>query len=272
MQENILLKPREEIKLIRGYEGLYSITSFGRVWIHIRYARSKKNLIRKCGGKFSKLSEDKYGYLVCGLTKDCKHKTFKIHRLVAQEFISNLLNLPEVNHKDGNKQNNHVDNLEWCTRQGNVNHSIIKGFKGFKKTSKYYGVFKNKKLKYNRNPWVASIKVKCKVIYLGGYRTEIEAAKAYNDYIIKNNLDRLLNYINEGKYLKAIKETKNLVRYRGVSLIKKYNLKNPWMAQIYINKKLIYLGLYSTEMEAAKAYNNYVLLHNINKPLNYFMR
>lgn len=73
-------------------------------------------------GKMLKPSVNIKGYLKVKLQKRCvKYSTF-VHRLVAITFIPNPLNLPQVNHKDGNKQNNHVDNLEWCTNQENIDH------------------------------------------------------------------------------------------------------------------------------------------------------
>lgn len=66
------------------------------------------------------------GYLHVTLYKDCKQKHFHVHRLVAKAFIPNPNNLPEINHKDEYKTNNHVDNLEWCDRKYNVNYGTTK--------------------------------------------------------------------------------------------------------------------------------------------------
>ena len=63
------------------------------------------------------------GYYVISLVKNKIKKQLRIHRLVAQAFIPNPDNLPQVNHKDGNKQNNCVDNLEWCTGKHNIKES-----------------------------------------------------------------------------------------------------------------------------------------------------
>ena len=65
---------------------------------------------------------DKDGYLIITLCKEGKQKTEKIHRLVAETFIDNPYNLPQVNHKDENKQNNKIDNLEYCTSKYNTNY------------------------------------------------------------------------------------------------------------------------------------------------------
>lgn len=87
----------------KGYEGSYQVSNLGRIW-------SIK------GQRYLKGCEDKDGYLRVNLTaKNGKVKMERIHRLVAIAFISNPLGLPVVNHKDENKQNNTVDNLEWCS-------------------------------------------------------------------------------------------------------------------------------------------------------------
>ena len=69
----------------------------------------------------------KNGYLSVALHKDGTHKNYRVHRLVAETFISNPSNLPQVNHIDGNKLNNNVENLEWCTSQQNIQHAWTNG-------------------------------------------------------------------------------------------------------------------------------------------------
>lgn len=77
----------------------------------------------KCGReKLLKLGVDKDGYLQVSLWKDGKRKMKKVHRLVAKAFIPNPLGLPQVNHKDEDKTNNRVENLEWCTHEYNMNY------------------------------------------------------------------------------------------------------------------------------------------------------
>lgn len=72
---------------------------------------------------------EKNGYLAVNLYKDGKCKHYYIHRLVAQTFIDNPDNFREVNHKDCNKHNNNVSNLEWCSRRENLQHSYDHGLK-----------------------------------------------------------------------------------------------------------------------------------------------
>lgn len=104
----------EEWKDIKGYEGLYQISNKGRVK-SLGNNKSRKEKIRD--GKI-----DNNGYKRIGLCKNGKEKKYKIHRLVAQAFLPNPDNLPVVNHKDENKLNNNVENLEWCTQEYNCNY------------------------------------------------------------------------------------------------------------------------------------------------------
>lgn len=110
-------------KSIKDYEGLYQISNYGRVKSLEKYVKR-----RKCGIKYfpeiiMKPVSDKDGYLSVTFNVDGKAKTFKVHRLVAQAFIPNPNDKPQVNHKDGNKKNNNVDNLEWVTGKENIQHA-----------------------------------------------------------------------------------------------------------------------------------------------------
>ena len=98
-----------DMKTIKGYEN-YKITKDGKV-----YGR---------GGKELKQSISNRNYKRVGLCKNSKIKQFGVHRLVAMAFITNHENKSQVNHKDGNKHNNHCDNLEWVTPSENQIHSI----------------------------------------------------------------------------------------------------------------------------------------------------
>lgn len=189
---NISLQPNEEIKPIIGYEGLYSITSFGRVWSHEKI-RSFGVGYRICGGIFLNFKIDKDDYFRLDLRNKGFKKSLHIHRLVAQAFIPNPNNLPEVNHKDGDKQNNHKDNLEWCTHSDNLKHAMVNRLIK-KETSRFHGVF-FKFDKKRKKWWVSQIQHNKKRKEIGRFLTEIEAAKVYNDFILKNKLNRPLNEV-----------------------------------------------------------------------------
>ena len=114
-------------KQIEGFEGRYSISSLGNVK---SFVNSRGNVREK--GKLRKPVLDKDGYLECMLRKDGKYFHKKVHSLVANAFLPNPDNLKEVNHLDGNKQNNEVSNLEWSTRVENEKHKnrVLKKYGG----------------------------------------------------------------------------------------------------------------------------------------------
>ena len=97
------------MKDIENFEGLYAVTSCGKVWSY----KSKK---------FLKPGNNHKGYLQVGLSKNGERKWYLIHRLVAEAYLPNPENLPQVNHKDENKTNNCLQNLEWCDQKYNNNY------------------------------------------------------------------------------------------------------------------------------------------------------
>ena len=113
-------------KPIEGYEDLYQVSSYGRVKSNDRTEICKNGLVRFREGKILKPHQNYNGYLWVSLCKNDKRKKNKIHRLVAQAFIPNINNKPQVNHIDGNKHNNNLKNLEWVTSKENMEHAIKK--------------------------------------------------------------------------------------------------------------------------------------------------
>lgn len=114
-------------KDIRGYVGLYQVSNLGRVRSLDRYieVNSRKPYTRHKRGQILKPTPDKDGYLIVGL---CKKKC-RVSRITATEFINNPNNYEQVNHKNGDKEDNSVENLEWCSNKYNQEHAYAIGLK-----------------------------------------------------------------------------------------------------------------------------------------------
>lgn len=112
--QTMAVNSNEVWKDIAGYEGLYQVSNLGRV---------------KRDGRIKTLSVDRGGYLYVWLSKHSKMKCLKVHRLVADAFIENPNGKRTVNHIDGNKKNNQVDNLEWATHSENIIHANKTGLR-----------------------------------------------------------------------------------------------------------------------------------------------
>ena len=104
-------------KDIVGYEGLYKVSDKGNIY-SVERISSQGN---KCGGFTIKPTTTRGGYLQVQLYKNGIREHKYVHRIVAEAFIPNPNNYPEINHKDEDKTNNYMGNLEWCTRKYNVN-------------------------------------------------------------------------------------------------------------------------------------------------------
>ena len=174
------LLPGEVAKDVEGYEGLYLITSFGRVW-----GRKYKKFLKPCISKSR--------YLRTTLYKNNKPKDYLTHRLVTINFMSNPDNLPEVNHKDSDKSNNNANNLEWCTSQSNSNHAMLNGLTMTKHQSKYHGISYDKRVKCSKKPWQAKVSYNGKRYRSKYFATDLEAAVAYNQMVKEYSLDNPLN-------------------------------------------------------------------------------
>lgn len=129
-KEVIEILGTEEVYLVvPGSGGAYEVSNFGNVRSLDRIVNHKNNRWGKphkaqYKGILLKQKIDRYGYPCVCLFTDTKRRYTTVHRLVAEAFIENKENLPQVNHKDGDKLNNHVSNLEWVSARENVHHSI----------------------------------------------------------------------------------------------------------------------------------------------------
>ena len=112
-------------KDIVGYEGLYQISNTGKVKSLSHYARNNINGgTRMTKGRVLSQYKMPNGYLQVQLSKNELRKKYYVHRIVAKAFLSNEDNLSDVNHIDGDKNNNSVGNLEWCSHRDNQIHMI----------------------------------------------------------------------------------------------------------------------------------------------------
>ena len=152
---------------IKGYEDSYEISNLGRV----------KSLISN--GLILKQSKDKDGYHVVSL----KRKSFRVHRLVATAFIPNPNNLEQVNHKDEDKSNNTVDNLEWCNTTYNINYGtrneqVRKSLKGQSHTKERIENNREAQKEY----WSTHENPRSKRVFCGGkeFNSIKECATFYN--------------------------------------------------------------------------------------------
>lgn len=103
----------ETFKVIKGFEEKYKITDKGRVWSNYKQ-------------DFLKQGTNTKGYPIVYLSiNHTKQKTIAVHRLVAEHFIENPENKKTVNHIDGNKKNNNIENLEWMTHRENTHHAVL---------------------------------------------------------------------------------------------------------------------------------------------------
>lgn len=156
-------------KDVYGYEGLYQVSNLGIIKSLIYNNTGKKNILRP--------GVNTGGYYCVVLSKNRIKKMYTVHQLVAVCFLNHVpngMNLV-INHKDFNKLNNHVDNLEIVTSRENSNRKHLKS------SSQYVGVYWYKKT----GKWKSQIMVEGKKKHIGYFANEIEASKAYQNKLIE---------------------------------------------------------------------------------------
>lgn len=167
---------------VAGYEKLYAITNMGRVWSFPRDVIGCGNRKKWRQPGFwhtpQKSGFNGSGYLQVGFTVDSDRKMFCVHKLMAAAFLPNPLCLTEINHIDGDKQNNRLENLEWCSHAQNMEHARRNGLYK-RQSSTHRGVSWNR----HKERWVAFTTVDRKYRYIGQFKTEEEAAAAHRDYM-----------------------------------------------------------------------------------------
>lgn len=122
---------KEIWKDIKDYEGLYQVSNLARIKSSSKEAKPGKGNGARAE-QFIKIQTSDFGYHFVELRKNGERKTCQLHRLIAQAFIPNTFNKREVNHISGNKVDNRIENLEWCTRSENMIHAHRTGLKSEK--------------------------------------------------------------------------------------------------------------------------------------------
>jgi hypothetical protein len=168
----------EIYKDIQGYEGYYQVSNLGNVRSLDRKVNHPKGGLSLRKGFLLKPEMTFFCYFRVPLSKNKTKKRVSIHRLVAETFIPNINNKSEVNHIDGNKTNNKIENLEWVTSRENIHHYHLSN--GVKNVGISYAKRMNK--------FQVSIYINKKKVYLGSFKTEQEALNKYNEYKQLNNL------------------------------------------------------------------------------------
>jgi len=164
-------------KDIEGYDGYYQVSDLGQVkslWF------GKERILKQ--------GIDSNGYPNVTLCKDDKRKTRRVHQLVTEAFIGPRPDGYDTCHEDDVKANNVLSNLSYGTKSENYGRDRNRNNP---KTSKYNGVYWHK----NSNKWYAQVRVGGKNKYLGYFTDELEAARAFNCYVIANKLNRHLNEV-----------------------------------------------------------------------------
>lgn len=167
-------------KDIPDWEGFYQISNKGNVKALNRIVNSKRNIPRKLKEKLLSLVFRGDYNVVCFYKGSIRINKF-VHRLVAQVFVPNPENKPQVNHIDGDKLNNNDWNLEWVTSRENACHKYATHPSSSQKTGVRY--------RKDHKKWISQIRVKGKLLHLGTFNSEDEAYKARVDYEKTNNIN-----------------------------------------------------------------------------------
>lgn len=176
------------VKNVLGYEGLYLIDSIGNVVSCPRQQGSRfVNQYKIIGTKVNKC-----GYKEVSLSKDGKTRTVLLHRLIAIHFVDNPENLPCVNHKNGIKTDNRIENLEWCTKSANTKHAYENNLGGFRDFANAGIEAMNKETQY----------VAIRLISKDGEELLFDCSRSAADYL-GTNKDEVTRAIRKGQRVRG---------------------------------------------------------------------
>lgn len=201
-----LFAPLIEVwKDIDGYEGIYQVSSFGNIKSVERLRTGKHGSLAPVKEKLLKKKITKSGYLAVHLRTN-KNSYPTVHRLVANAFITNPDNKPTVNHKDGDKLNNNVSNLEWSTHAEQMQHAVANNLAEFRGTTIYSPEYKLKVRKYYETTGCSIVEL-AKVFDI----SERSAGRfvKFSERLVKipdSEIDNIKNLRLQGLTLKAISE------------------------------------------------------------------
>lgn len=185
-------------KDIKGFEGEYQISTTGDVY-SLKFGKRR----------LMKLSKNTKGYLMVHLCKDGKQKTFLVHRLVAEAFLPNSENLPEINHKNEDKTDNRVSNLEFCDRKYNNNY----GSRNKKISNSLKGRKLSEETKRKMIGRVVSEETRQKIsIGITGIKRSEETKKKLSD---SHNKKPVLQYTKDGLLIASYPSTMEVQRQTG---------------------------------------------------------
>ena len=226
---------RKELEIwkdIKDYEGYYQVSNFGKIKSLDRIVKDKgKERYQHLKEKEIHSTDNGRGYQIVSLRKDDKRKNKYVHRLVAEAFIPNPNNLSEVNHKNLNKKDNTVDNLEWCTNVENKRHYL--------KTDTGKSNILKRQEKVNKKYQERIRKATPQIIYL--YKEKNKTIAEINK-IVK---------IYKGKIGQILKENGIIPKSHKINKICRMNEQND-ILEVYDNYKQLYDFIKSNNLSNAK--------------------
>lgn len=231
-------------KDIPEYEGLYQCSSFGQVRSLDRY--DCRN--RECKGITMKQILGNVGYMTVYLWNNGKKKTIRTHQVVAMCFLNHTQCRYSlvVNHKNGNRLDNNVENLEVVTARYNSQHSSQ--MRVDSKSSIYTGVVYREKL----NTYQVTVSVNGKHVYIGTYKDELEASGVYLSAVSAHEKGLFEQFYNSIIEKRLSKQTS---RHEGIGYVK---ASGKWSARVNVNGRRVSVGSFKTEQEAHNARLNYI--------------